>query len=56
MLIFGLVLWYLVGVAGFIYWWTRELDFTMEEVHLAILTGFLGPLTWVLGLGIHDGS
>lgn len=41
-------LWWAVGVAGSIYWWTEDLDLRAEHVFLHLVTGFLGPLAWLL--------
>ena len=44
-----LALWYFSGMAGFMFWWTRRLDFTFAEIPLAILFTATGPLAWIIG-------
>ena len=46
-------LWYAIGVASFIYWWTNELDFTSSNIPLAMIIGFAGPLAFPIGFLIH---
>lgn len=41
------ILWFISGVASFIYWWTKEFDFTWEEFPLMIVCGIFGPFTFV---------
>ncbi len=50
------LLWYISGVWGFIYWWTTEYDLELEEFLLALVEGFLGPVTWLLGAFFHGSS
>lgn len=45
--------WYVSGVCGFLYWWTKDYDFTDEHVLTAIVAGILGPLSLLFGLIIH---
>ncbi len=49
-----IVLWYAVGVASFIYWWTRDYDFTTGELGLALLEGIIGPLAFIFGAIMHS--
>ena len=43
------VLWWGVGVAGFVYTWTARYDFTTREIVTAGLSGVLGPFAWLIG-------
>jgi hypothetical protein len=47
-LIIFLVLWYLIGVAGFIYIWVQEYDFTSSELLDVLLTAIMGPLLFLI--------
>lgn len=44
----GGLIWYAIGVASFIYWWTTEMDFTATELKQAVIMGFLGPITTLI--------
>ena len=48
-----LLLWYLSGVASFIYWWTKDFDFELRYIPVAMLSGLIGPLAFVLGAFFH---
>ncbi|NID14358.1 hypothetical protein [Luteibacter yeojuensis] len=49
--------WAIVGIGGFIYWWTRTEDLTTDVVPVAMLFGsILGPLAWGVGWFIHTES
>lgn len=43
-------IWYVVGVASFIYWWTKEHDFELRDVKFALFAGLFGPVLFVLHL------
>ena len=43
------VLWLVCGVAGFIYWWTKEHDFTSDDILFALIAAILGPVAWLEG-------
>ncbi|KWH03710.1 hypothetical protein WT58_24050 [Burkholderia territorii] len=45
--------WYLSGVGSFIFWWTRQHDFTTGEVILAGLLGLVGPIAFIMGAIVH---
>lgn len=51
-----LAAWWIIGAAGFIYWWTREYDFTADLITLLIGCGLVGPLAWIVGYTIHGTS
>ncbi|PCI27762.1 hypothetical protein COB55_05135 [Candidatus Wolfebacteria bacterium] len=51
--ILSIILWYGIGIWGFIYWWTTELDFTNDEYGICLLVGMLGPFTWIMGYFVH---
>ena len=53
MFTFLCIVWYLIGVGGFVFWWTQDWDFTVNELFLMIVVGGLGPLTWFIGFLIH---
>lgn len=50
------IVWYITGVWGFIFWYTKDFNLTTREIPLAIFEGLLGPLTWLVGAGIHGSS
>ena len=45
--------WYTIGYQSFVYWWTKDFDFTKTELPLAIYTGFLGPIAFFMGWCLH---
>ncbi len=47
------IVWYALGIWGFVWWWTRTHDFTSNDIMLMLWIGLLGPGSWLMGLGIH---
>lgn len=47
------VVWIALGLSGFLFWWTREYDFTTKDIGFAVLMSFLGPIGWLAGWDIH---
>lgn len=41
--------WYVIGVVSFVYWWTEDHDFRLNEIPMLILLGSLGPVTFLMG-------
>jgi hypothetical protein len=54
MIFLGLLLWYLIGCVGFIYWWTKDHDYTTTEIILTLLIGISGPISWIIGASLHS--
>lgn len=50
------ILWFISGAASFIYWWTKEIDFTWEEFPLMVFGGSCGPVSFLAGWWIHGNS
>lgn len=50
------VIWYVVGVASFVYWWTKDHDLQLGEVIVAMFVGLIGPIAFLAGSYIHGGS
>jgi len=55
-IILCVIAWYVIGVLGFIYWWTTDFDYTLEELGLSLAMGLGGPLIWIIGFSIHKKS
>lgn len=53
LLIAIILLWLIVGATGFIYWWTREYDLTVDEIIIVIMVSIAGPISWLYGYFIH---
>ena len=53
---FVFIVWWGLGVTGFVYWWTKEYDLTLTECFGAFFCGVLGPIAWIVGKGIHGKS
>lgn len=52
-----LLAWIVLGVSGFVFWWTRQYDLTGPDLLLGLAVGCLvGPLTFVIGYGVHGDS
>lgn len=49
------ILWFISGAASFVYWWTKEFDFTWEEFPLMIFGGAFGPLCFIIGWLVCNG-
>jgi hypothetical protein len=49
-----ILLWFIVGASGFIFWWTRNFDLTTNEIFIFVPTGLLGPLSWLIGWFLHE--
>lgn len=45
--------WHQIGKRSFIYWWTKDWDYTTEEKGLAFSLGFLGPIAFLIGWSIY---
>lgn len=52
------ILWWLSGVSGFVFWWTKEYDLPAERsvILLCIFVGVMGAFSWILGAAIHGGD
>ena len=53
MLTLIIITWYVIGVVSFIYWWTEDYDFSHNELPLAVITGVLGPIAFLMGWTMH---
>jgi hypothetical protein len=56
MMLFLVVLWWVVGSASFIYWWTSEYDLTLAAAIGSLAAGVCGPITFFIGWRIHGES
>lgn len=53
-LVIAIVLvWWGIGIASFIYWWTKDFDFTTFETWVCLAAGCFGPFTFLIGRSIH---
>jgi len=56
-IILMVIIWCATGTGSFIYWWTRDHDFTLGvEVLIAFGCGIVGPVAFLLGWSIHGGK
>lgn len=53
LIVIGCILWYIIGMASFIYWWTSEHDFDTSLIPLCLFFGFFGLITFIIGADIH---
>lgn len=50
----ALVIYYVLGISGFVYWWTKDHDLELfPDFFLMLFIGTSGPLTWLIGKSIH---
>lgn len=54
LIVLGILAWYFVGMAGFVYWWTTEFDFTSDQILVMLTVGIMGPFSWLVGMDIHS--
>lgn len=48
-----IVLWWAIGTASFIYWWTSEFDLTVCSGIGSLFAGSVGPIAFFIGWCIH---
>lgn len=53
LIVIFIVLWLITGWAGFVYWWTKEYDYTYSDIPISILVAFMGIISWFAGRSIH---
>lgn len=50
-------IWFVSGLAGFAFWWTREDDLTAAQLPIGFISALtMGPITWIIGGLIHGKS
>ena len=47
--IIGITTWLYIGYKGFVYWWTKDFDFTSADLGSAYILSLLGPFIWIVG-------
>ena len=52
-IVLAAIVWYLIGVASFVYWWTKDHNFTLRELPMALCCGLMGIVAFVMGWAIH---
>lgn len=53
LIIIGIAAWLISGYKFFVYWWTKDYDYTINEVPYALGASFLGPFCYYAGRNIH---
>ncbi len=53
LIVVGSLAWWASGTWGFIYWWTNEFDLKSNDLVFGLFMGYLGPVAWLVGHGIH---
>jgi len=48
------ICWYLFGGASFVYWWTKDDDFTVFLILIMLFIGVVGPIAFIIGYCIHN--
>jgi len=54
--IIGAIVWWLIGLRGFIFWWTKDDDLSALDLTIGIFSSVIGPLTWIFGAFVHSGG
>jgi hypothetical protein len=49
-------LWWIAGMSGFYYWWTKDYDLESSQLLVFFLAGLVGPASWVVGYSLHSGG
>lgn len=49
LLILLALLWWAIGIASFVYWWTEDLDLEVSDLLVAVMCGLFGPSMFVIG-------
>lgn len=50
-----LATWVAVGFGSFVYWWTKDFDFTPGDLFAAVLISTGGPFAFLVGWALHGG-
>jgi hypothetical protein len=53
LIVLAAVAWYATGATSFAYWWSKDYDVTTGDLPAVALLGIFGPLTFLMGWGIH---
>lgn len=46
-------LWCLIGNLCYIYWWTKDNNFRVEDIKYSLGIGLTGPIAFLIGWLIH---
>lgn len=47
------IVWYFIGVAGFVFWFSKEHKFNLKSFKFMLYAGFYGVFAWIVGYLIH---
>lgn len=57
MIVLLVIAWVSVGSWSFVHWWTKDYDLTVRELPIVLLSGTIGPISYLLGWTMNgDGS
>lgn len=45
--------WLLMEFCSFVYWWTKENDFTTGDIWFALFISLFGPVSLIVGWTVH---
>lgn len=48
-----MLLWWLSGVASYIFWWTKDYDLSLSDLYFSFGVGVIGPLAFPIGWDVH---
>jgi hypothetical protein len=54
MILLVFIAWYLMGIASFLFWWSREFNIITNDLFMSLIVGVLGPTAWMLGYIMHS--
>jgi len=49
-----IAVWLLIGASGFIYWWIKDYDYTVNEIPLTLLCSLMGVFSFIIGYFVHS--
>ncbi len=53
MIITIIIIWYLIGLYGFKYWWTKDYDLMVKDLFSMMIIGIAGPMSFIIGYIVH---
>lgn len=53
MIMLYIFIWWLLGFASFVFWWTTTCDLDIPSAIYGCIIGVVGPIAFILGFIIH---
>lgn len=52
-MIVALALWYVIALAGLVYWWHKRFDLEVADLLFFSIAAFMGPIAWPVGWALY---